>query len=90
MLLFTRRLKLSGDDLERIKSYCQSGRPIVGVRTASHAIQTWLDLDKEVLGGNYHGHYGSDPETEITIRRLGQEPSAAGGRATVSLGRQPV
>lgn len=67
MLLFTRRLKLSGEQLERIKSYCQSGKPIVGVRTASHAIQTWLDLDKEVLGGNYRGHYGEGPETEIKI-----------------------
>jgi type 1 glutamine amidotransferase len=67
MLLFTRRLKLSGDDLERIKKYCQSGRPIVGVRTASHAIQSWLDLDKEVLGGNYRGHYPEGPETLITI-----------------------
>ncbi|MBI3839262.1 MAG: alpha/beta hydrolase fold domain-containing protein [Planctomycetia bacterium] len=67
MLLFTRRLKLSGEQLERLKNYCQSGKPIVGVRTASHAIQTWLDLDKEVLGGNYHNHYGAGPETDIKI-----------------------
>jgi type 1 glutamine amidotransferase len=67
MLLFTRRLKLSGEQLERIKNYCLAGKPIVGVRTASHAIQTWLDLDKEVLGGNYRGHYDAGPETEIKI-----------------------
>jgi type 1 glutamine amidotransferase len=67
MLLFTRRLKLSGEQLERIKSYCLSGKPIVGVRTASHAIQTWLDLDKEVFGGNYRGHYGEGPATEVKI-----------------------
>ena len=67
MLLFTRRLKLSGEQLERIKSYCLSGKAIVGVRTASHAIQTWLELDKEVLGGNYRGHYGAGPETQIKI-----------------------
>jgi type 1 glutamine amidotransferase len=58
MVLFTRRLKLSGDDLERFKKYCLAGRPIVGIRTASHAVQTWLDLDKEVLGGDYNGHFG--------------------------------
>src|SRR3990172_8456448 len=29
MLLFTRRLKLSGDELARIKNYCLSGKPIV-------------------------------------------------------------
>ena len=39
MILFTRRLKLHGDDLERIKKYCLAGKPIVGLRTASHAIQ---------------------------------------------------
>ena len=55
-LLFTRRIKLEGDPLERFKRYCLAGKPLVGVRTASHAIQTWLELDKEVLGGNYHGH----------------------------------
>jgi type 1 glutamine amidotransferase len=66
-LLFTRRLKLTGDQLERIKSYCLSGKPLVGVRTASHAIQTWLELDKEVLGGNYKGHYRSDLETDVAI-----------------------
>lgn len=67
MLLFTRRLKLSGDDLARIKNYCLSGKPLVGVRTASHAIQTWLDLDREVLGGNYKGHWSNDEKTEIEI-----------------------
>ncbi len=30
VLLFTRRLRLSGDDLARIKRYCESGRPLVG------------------------------------------------------------
>lgn len=67
MLLFTRRLKLSGDELAKIKAYCTSGKPIVGVRTASHAIQTWLDLDKEVLGGNYRGHYANELKTQVKL-----------------------
>ncbi|MEX2113719.1 MAG: ThuA domain-containing protein [Pirellulales bacterium] len=67
MLLFTRRLELSGDDLARIKKYCLSGRPIVGVRTASHAIQSWLEFDKQILGGNYQGHHGNDLETRVAI-----------------------
>jgi type 1 glutamine amidotransferase len=65
MVLFTRRLKLEGDQLERIKNYCLAGKPVVGIRTASHALQTWLDLDKEVLGGNYMGHFGAGTLTEI-------------------------
>src|SRR5262249_51934164 len=50
-ILFTRRLKLEGDQLERIKKYCTSGKALVGIRTASHGIQTWLDLDQEAFGG---------------------------------------
>jgi type 1 glutamine amidotransferase len=64
-ILYTRRLKLEGDQLERIKKYCTSGKPLVGIRTASHAIQTWLDLDKEVFGGNYQGHYKEGPLIQI-------------------------
>ena len=65
MLLFTRRLKISGEQLERVKKYCLSGKPIVGIRTASHAFQNWLELDKEVLGGNYKGHYDAGPVCDV-------------------------
>ncbi|MGD9644461.1 MAG: ThuA domain-containing protein [Pirellulales bacterium] len=67
MLLFTRRLTIDGEQLARIKKYCEAGRPIVGVRTASHAFQNWLALDREVFGGNYRGHYPNGPETEIRL-----------------------
>ena len=67
VLVFTRRLNTEGEELERFKTYCAQGRPIVGVRTASHAFQNWLAFDKEVLGGNYHGHYGSGPMCHIEI-----------------------
>jgi putative membrane-bound dehydrogenase-like protein len=72
MLLFTRRLTISGDQLAKVKEYCQSGKPIVAVRTASHAFQTWLALDQEVLGGNYKGHYGAGPITEVRLTDLGR------------------
>jgi type 1 glutamine amidotransferase len=67
MLLFTRRLKITGEQLERVKKYCLAGKPIVGIRTASHAFQNWLVLDKEVLGGNYQGHYKEGPLCEVKI-----------------------
>ena len=65
VVLFTRRLKLQDDQLARIKKYCTSGKPLVGIRTASHGVETWLDLDREVLGGNYKGHYSSGPICEV-------------------------
>jgi type 1 glutamine amidotransferase len=66
-VLFTRRLKLKGEQLERIKNYCLSGKPLVGIRTASHAIQTWLALDHEVFGGDYQMHYKEGPRTDVKI-----------------------
>ncbi len=59
-LFFTRRLTIDGEQLDRVKKYVMAGRPIVGVRTASHGFQNWLEFDKLVFGGNYHGHYRND------------------------------
>lgn len=67
MVLFTRRLQLKGEQLERVKKYCAAGKPIVGIRTASHAFQTWLDLDKDILGGNYKGHFGAGIPCAVKI-----------------------
>jgi len=67
LVLFTRRIKLEGEQLERLKRFCLSGKPIVGIRTASHAIQTWLELDKEVLGGNYRGHGPGNVVQRVTV-----------------------
>lgn len=61
LLVFTRRLNTEGASLEQFQAYCEQGRPIVGVRTASHAYQNWLEFDKDVLGGDYQGHYGDGP-----------------------------
>ena len=72
-VLFTRRLELKGDQLERIKKYCTSGKPLVGIRTASHAIQTFLELDKEVFGGNYKNHYKEGPLTEVALTTTQKE-----------------
>ena len=71
LLVFTRRLTTTGAELVRFQRYCAKGGAIVGVRTASHAFQNWLAFDREVLGGNYDGHYGPGPELVVTI-----EPSA--------------
>lgn len=60
-LFFTRRLRIDGPDLDRVKQYCESGKPIVAVRTASHGFQNWLEFDKEILGGNYRGHFREGP-----------------------------
>jgi len=58
-IFFTRRLQIEGDSLDAVKKYVKSGKPIVGIRTASHGFQKWLEVDKEILGGNYQGHFGA-------------------------------
>lgn len=67
LLVFTRRLNTDGASLRRFQAYCEQGRPIVGVRTASHAYQNWLAFDKDVLGGDYQGHYGHGPITRVEL-----------------------
>jgi hypothetical protein len=58
LVVFCRRVKITGEQLERIQKWCKAGKPVVGLRTASHAFQNWLAFDKEVLGGDYRGHGG--------------------------------
>jgi type 1 glutamine amidotransferase len=78
LVLFTRRSKLEGADLEHVKKYCLAGRPIVGIRTASHAVQTWLDFDHEVLGGNYTNHFGKGTTKVQLVDAAKSSPLLAG------------
>lgn len=79
VLLFARRVTLTDEQLRCVQAYCRAGKPIVGVRTASHAFQNWLAFDKEVLGGNYLGHYGVGPKAQVKIEdRAKDHPVLAG------------
>jgi type 1 glutamine amidotransferase len=67
MVVMVRRMTLPPAELEKIKDYVKSGRPIVGIRTASHAWQNWKEWDHEVLGGNYQNHRGNKLKTTVSI-----------------------
>jgi type 1 glutamine amidotransferase len=70
MIVYTRRIKLPADQLERIKKYIASGRPILGIRTASHAFENFKEFDHDVLGGDYKGHYtNSIAQVELATDR---------------------
>jgi nicotinamidase-related amidase/type 1 glutamine amidotransferase len=56
--------------LDVIRKFVADGKPVVGLRTASHAFvkrdgsvapdhAAWPKFDSEVFGGNYRGHFGS-------------------------------
>jgi type 1 glutamine amidotransferase len=66
-IFFTRRLKPDDKQLALIKKYVESGKPILGIRTASHGFQNWLEMDKDVYGGNYKNHNPGGPKCEVTV-----------------------
>jgi putative membrane-bound dehydrogenase-like protein len=78
-VFFTRRLKIDGKQLEMVKKYATSGKPIVAIRTASHGFQNWLAMDKEVLGGDYGNHFGHDLKTEVKITEAGTKHPVLNG-----------
>jgi nicotinamidase-related amidase/type 1 glutamine amidotransferase len=78
-LLFVsiRRRGLKPEQLDLIRAHLDAGKPLVGIRTASHAFHTrgkhpkghaeWETFDPEVLGGNYAGHHGPKHQPTITL-----------------------
>ncbi len=61
------------DQLAIIREYVRAGKPLVGIRTASHAFARrdkpggWPEFDQEVLGGDYKGHHGPGSETIVRL-----------------------
>ena len=82
VVMCIRRRALEEDKMQLIKSYMNSGKPLLAIRTSSHAfdakgnvsrsgggvvaanvpvsdqLSQWPEFDKDVLGGNYQGHFG--------------------------------
>ena len=65
LVLYMRRRTLPDEQLGRFKRHFEAGKPVVALRTSSHAFQNWLEFDKLVLGGNYNGHHGEGTTTLI-------------------------
>jgi hypothetical protein len=76
LLVSVRRRTPPTAQLDEIRKYVASGRPVVGIRTASHAFalrngqspptghDAWPEFDASVLGGNYQGHHGNKPDAD--------------------------
>jgi hypothetical protein len=90
MIIFTRFRNLPDDEMRHIVDYVNSGRPIIGLRTATHAFnipdgmtyRTWSFNDKgwdggfgrQVLGETWINHHGHHGQ-ESTLGLI--EPSQA-------------
>jgi nicotinamidase-related amidase/type 1 glutamine amidotransferase len=66
LVMYMHRRTLPDAQLAQFKAYFDAGKPVVAVRTASHAFQNWLEFDKVVLGCNYGRHHGTGKEGEAT------------------------
>ena len=67
VVLYVRRMTLPETELEHIRNYVKAGKPLVALRTSSHAFENWKQFDKEVLGGNYGNHYGNKLKTTVSL-----------------------
>ncbi len=78
LVVSVRRRTLPTTQLKFVRDHLAAGKPLIGIRTASHAFSLrsgqpapqhdqWLDFDAAVLGGNYQGHFSNKSGTEITI-----------------------
>ncbi len=72
-ILYIRRMTLPKEQLAHIQRFAASGKPIIGLRTASHAFENWKEWDREVLGGNYQNHHNNKLATSVRVA-----PEAAG------------
>src|SRR5262249_39126897 len=74
-----RRRLPAGNQLEAVRKFVAAGKPVIGIRTASHAFapsgskkvpeghDAWTSFDADVLGGNYHGHHREGPKVAVTL-----------------------
>jgi type 1 glutamine amidotransferase len=76
VVVFARRRAFPAEQMNYLRDYLDRGKPLIGLRTASHAFDArgqgpkghfeWPRFDPEVLGGNYNGHYDKGVEATIT------------------------
>src|SRR5207245_7669117 len=75
VLISIRRRTPPHEQLDGIRVHLAAGKPLVGIRTASHAFAVreqntrpangaaaWPEFDSEILGGHYTGHYSVGPK----------------------------
>jgi len=65
--------------MDAVRAYLDSGRPLVGIRTACHAflllrakltnpkLEDWVDFGRDVIGCHYSNHYGNVPMATVAV-----------------------
>jgi nicotinamidase-related amidase/type 1 glutamine amidotransferase len=76
LLVSVRRRPLKPEQMKILRDYVARGKPVLGIRTASHAfslhgaqppagLETWESWDADVFGGHYVGHHGNGAQVKI-------------------------
>jgi nicotinamidase-related amidase/type 1 glutamine amidotransferase len=80
LIVSVRRRALPTTQLAAIQRFIKSGKPVLGIRTASHAFslrgkatpsgcQVWESFDADVIGGNYSGHHKVGVRVTIAVAK---------------------
>jgi nicotinamidase-related amidase/type 1 glutamine amidotransferase len=89
-VISVRRRPLLADQLALVRKYVQAGKPVIGLRTASHAFclrnqplpdgcADWPEFDPQVFGGHYTNHYGNQLQTTVRIADGAADHALLGG-----------
>lgn len=80
MLLNLYRTHSTDGQLGKIQKYFKAGKPVVGLRKASHSFQTWLEGDRVIFGAKYGVHFfEKKAEQSVFIEEKGKaHPLVAG------------
>lgn len=80
LIINARRLDLSDAELKPIRAHWKNGKPIIGVRSASHALQPDDNkiLDREIFGGNYINHVKPEPVKVEAVAEQAKHPILEG------------
>jgi hypothetical protein len=71
--------ELPEQQMKLIRTYLGAGKPLVAIRTTTHAFSNWREFGPEVLGTGWKKHFGLASNTDV--RRdpgAGQHPILAG------------
>ena len=89
LLISVRRRTPTTKQLQLIRDHITAGKPMVGIRTASHAFALrkgtpteghaeWKDFDSAILGGSYDGHFGNEAAILSVAAGAAQHPILRG------------
>ena len=84
ILVSVRRRLLPSPKMKLLLDFAAKGKPIVAIRTASHAfamrkkgewkddLVEWSGFDQKIIGGNYTGHHGNGPRVALSSPAAGK------------------